>query len=309
MIIRDLYRCPPQDLHRAIAASDTPVLRRGVVEPPAAIEPADVDTLAAHADFDPSLSFVAYDGGEPAAVLVSRLEGDQAVWSLLGARPDAAHPLETLLDEALDHWRQEGAVCARKGLTGLLGTEPREGKDGELLALLEARDFELRTSRLGLRLDLRNLPASQFEDREAELRRRGYFVRAAKPDEVAVVARRFHPRHTAACTQEFWNCVARHLRPEGLAVADHRHQIVGFAATLGWTLDGDCPHLGPLFVEPVHRQARLEEPLLGRALLHARHAGKQGVRAVAAIEDAALYQGLGFQVTDRYCHEAEAELA
>jgi len=54
MIVRDLYRCRPDDLQKAIVASGQTVVRWGVVEPASALTERDVDYLVAHPTFDPS---------------------------------------------------------------------------------------------------------------------------------------------------------------------------------------------------------------------------------------------------------------
>ena len=241
MIVRDLYRCPPEDLHQAIASSAGAVLRRGVVEPASAIEPGDVDYLVRHPDFDPSLSFVAYDGQRPVAYLVSRIEGEgegaEAVWSLFGGAAEMEHGLEMALADAVDRWRQEGAARARRGLTGLLGSAVRTAEDGAVVEVLKGKDFEVAAQGAEMALELKKLTGSGgAAEREAELRRKGYLVRPARPDEVAVVARQYHPRHTGWLSLEFWNLVVRHLRPEALAVLEHRRQLIGYAAYLGWKI-------------------------------------------------------------------------
>ncbi len=307
MIVRDLYRCPSEDLHKAIAGSSQSVMRWGVVEPASALAEADVDYLLAHAEFDPSLSFVAYDGGEPVAYLVSRIAGEEAVWSLFGGA--AEHGLEMCLADAVDHWRREGARRARQGTTGLLGSRPHLADDAAVVELLEARDFECAAASAELAIELKKLPSSSPADaREEALRRKGYFVRPARPDEVALVARQFHPRHTGLTSQEQWNVVVRHLRPEAMLVCDHRRQLIGFAAFLGWTLDGDAPVLGPVFVEPVHRDTGLDGVFLRQALRSAREAGRARVRAFCDDDRVGFYERGGLAVAARFCHAATAEL-
>ena len=307
MIVRDLYRCPPDDLQKAIVASDQTVVRWGVVEPASALTERDVDYLVAYPTFDPSLSFVAYDGGEPVAYLVSRIEGDEAVWSLFGGTVE--HGLEMALDDAVDRWRREGARRARKGATGLIGSEPRLAEDAAVIEALKAKDFEVTAKSAGMAVELKRLPSSSpAEERDADLRRKGYFTRPAQPDEVAVVARQCHPRHTGLMGQEQWNAVVRHLRPEAMVIAEHRRQVIGFAAFMGWTLDGESPALGPVFVEPVHRDTGLADVLLRHALVAAKEAGKAQVRAFCDADRAHFYERAGFAVAARYCHEAVAEL-
>jgi len=306
MIIRDLYRCPPEDLHKAIAASSQAVLRRGVVGPPSAVEPADVDYLVAYPSFDPALSFVAYDGGAPVAFLVSRIEGEEAIWSLFGG---GGRALEMLLDEAGNHWRREGARRARKGTTGLLASEPRMVEDAELVNLLKDRGFEVQSVSAEMAVELKKFAApKELADREAELRQKGYGVRPAGPEEVAVVARQYQPRHTGLLSQELWNLFVRHLRADALVVAELRRQIVGCAAYLGWTLSSPAPQLGPRFVDEVHRKAGLDALLVHHALLQAKAGGKEGVKAFCGPADVSFYERAGFAVAARFCHEATAEL-
>jgi hypothetical protein len=313
MIIRDLYRCPADDLRRAIASSRAPLVRRGMLVPPEAFDQADLAYLEAHPAFDPSLSFVAYDARDPVAFLVSRIEGAgeraEAVWSLLGGQTGAGHALEMLLDDAMDHWRREGARQARQGPIGLLASAPRLDEETDLLKLLAERDFEVQDTHVELAAELKTRGAAEaLAAREGELRQKGYAVGPARPDDVAIVARQFHPRRTGHLTQEFWNCVARHLRPEALTVVEQRRLIVGYAAYLGWTLDGDAPHLGPLHVEGVHRGIGLEDILLHHALDAMRQLGKPRVAVTCGTDRAGLYERAGFAVTARFCHEARARL-
>ena len=312
MIIRDLFRCPTEDLHKAIATSGQPVLRRGVVEPSSAIEPADVAYLVAHPDFDPSLSHVVYDGAEPAAFLVSRFEGPvehrEVVCSLFGGKAERAR--EMVLDAAMEQWRKEKAKRARKGVTGLLGSEPRLAEDAAVVDLLKARGFEQKALGAEMVADLKKLPTptEAVSDSEARLRQKGFVVRPAQPDEVAVVARQFQPRHTGMLTKEYWNYLAYRLRAEALLVAELRRQLIGYAAYLGWTLDGDSPVLGPTFVEPVHRATNIEDILLRQTLATMKHAGKARVRVFCGTDKVAVYQRAGFAVTAYFCRDLAAEL-
>jgi len=313
IIIRDLYRCPTEDLYKAIAAGSQTVLYRGVVGPASSLEAPDIEYLAAHPEFDPSLSFVAYDSGDPVAFLVSRIgaadRGSEAVWSLFGGRAEAGHALEMLLDDAKDHWREEGASRARKGPTGLLGSEPRMAEDSALVDLLKDRGFEVKAESAEMELELKSLaPPGELAELEAEMRRKGYLVRQARPDEVAVVARQYDPRHTGLVSQEFWNLLVRHLQPDALVVLEHRRQIIGYTAYLGWTLQDECPHLAPVFVERVHRGTGLDAILLRRALDAAKHRGKTRVRRLCGSQELAFYQRAGFAVAARFCHEATMEL-
>ena len=306
MIIRDLYRCPTEDLHKAIIRSRQPVLHRGVVGPASVVELADVDYLVSYPDFDPSLSSVAYEGGDPVAFLVSRIEAGEAVWSLFGG---AGRALEMLLDEAMAHWRQEGATRARQGLTGLLGSLPRMAEDADLVNLLKDRGFEVQGLSVEMVAELKKLAVpKEAAEREAEMRRSGYVPRPARPEEVALIARQYHPRHTGQLSQEFWNVLVRHLLPEGLVVLDFRRHLAGYAAYLGWTLGGECPQIGPVFVESVHRRPGLDEMLLLRALDVAKRAGKPRVKVHCKAEKARFYERAGFAAAARFCHEAVAEL-
>lgn len=314
MIIRDLYRAPLEDLHKAIAASTATVLRRGTLSPPAAVELDDVARLATRPDFDPSLSFVAYEGPEPAAFLVSRLqrtgETSEAVWPLFGGAPGARRALEALLDETKALWRREGATRARKDTAGPLLSEPRAAEDAELLDVLKQRGFQPMATSTEVSAELKKLATpKELADRAAELRQKGFLVRPARPEEALVVARQYDPRHTRQHTQEFWNLVARHMRPEATLIAEHRRQIIGFATYLGWTLDGPCPHLGPHFVDEVHRKGGLDAVLLHEALLLAKQNAKEHVRAFCGVERTDVYQRAGFAVSGRFCHDAVAELA
>lgn len=313
MIIRDLYRSPIEDLHKAIASSAGTLLRRGVIGPASEAEAADVGHLAGHPLFDPALSFVAYEGAEPAAFIVSRIqqaaEATEAVWSLFGGAAGARHALEVLLDETLGHWRREGATRARKDPAGLLASEPNLAQDAELLAVLKERGFEPTATSAEAAAELKKLATpKELADRAVELRQKGFVIRTARPDEALVVARQYSPRHTRQQTQEFWNLVARHMRPEATLVVDYRRQIVGFAAFLGWTLDRPCPCLGPHFVDEVHRKGGLDAALLHEALLLAKHNGKEGVRAFCESGRTEVLQKAGFTPTARFCHEAEAAL-
>jgi len=313
MIIRDLYRSPLEDLHKAIAASTATVLRRGVVSAPAEVEAADVEHMAAHPDFDPSLSFVAYEGPDPVAFLVSRLqrvgETTEAVWTLFGGAPGSRHALEALLDDTLAQWRREGASRARKDTVGLLVSEPRLTEDADLVDLLKEREFGVKSASSEMAADLKKLATpKELAERAAEMRQKGFLVRAALPDEALVVARQYDPRHTREHTQEFWNLVARHMRPEATLVVEHRRLVIGFATFLGWTLDRPSPSLGPHFVDEVHRKGGLDAVLLHEALLLAKRNAKEGVRAFCGTGRAEVHQRAGFTVASRFCHEAEADL-
>ena len=313
MIIRDLYRSPVEDLHKAIVASMATVLRRGVISPPSEVEAEDVAQLASHPDFDPSLSFVAYEGPDPVAFLVSRLErvgeAREAVWSLFGGTAGSRHALEALLDETLAQWRREGATRARKGAAGLLLSEPRLTEDAELLDLLKQREFEVTATSSEATAELRKLATpKELADRADEMRQKGFLIRGARPDEALVVARQYDPRHTRQHTQEFWNLVVRHVRPEATLVVEHRRQIIGFATYLGWTLDGPRPHLGPHFIDEVHRKGGLDAVLLHEALLLAKQNAKEGVRAFCETGRTEVLQKAGFTVNGRFCHEAVADL-
>jgi len=145
-------------------------------------------------------------------------------------------------------------------------------------------------------------------EHEADLRRKGYMVRLARPDEVAVVARQYHPRHTGWLSQEIWNLIVRHLHPDALMVVEHRRQVIGYAAYLGWTLEGDCPELGPVFVDQVHRQAGLGGVLLRHALQEMKQHGKAQVKVIAGPDRVAFYERAGFAVTARFCRAAAADL-
>ncbi|HUT32478.1 MAG TPA: hypothetical protein VNE39_03275 [Planctomycetota bacterium] len=313
MIIRDLYRSPVEDLHKAIAASTATVLRRGVIRAPSEVEAEDVARLASHPDFDPSLSFVAYEGPDPVAFLVSRLqrheEASEAVWTLFGGAADASHALEVLLDETMAHWRREGATRARKDAAGLLLSEPRLAEDAELVDLLKEREFEVTATSTEVAAELKKLATpKELADRAEEVRQKGFAVRAARPDEALVVARQYDPRHTRRHSQEFWNLVARHMRPEATLVVEHRRQIVGYATYLGWTLDGPCPSLGPHFVDEVYHRGGLDSVLLHEALLVARQNAKEQVRAYIGTERPDAYQRAGMTTAGRFCHEATVEL-
>ncbi len=314
MIIRDLYRSPVEDLHKAIAASTATLLRRGVITPAAEVEAGDVERLAERPEFDPSLSFVAYEGPEPVAFLVSRLvqTGDarEAAWSLFGGAAGSGRALEALLDDTLAQWRREGARRARKDTAGLLLSEPRATEDAELVALLKERGFEAKGASCELAAELKKLtPAKDLADRATEARQKGFLVRAARADEALVIARQYDPRHTRQHTQEFWNLVARHMRPEATLVVEHRRQFIGYATFLGWTLDRPAPWLGPHFVDEAYRKGGLDAVLLHEALLLAKQNAKEQVRAFCGTERTEVYQRAGFTVAGRFCHEAEADLA
>jgi predicted N-acetyltransferase YhbS len=313
MIFRDLYRSPADDLARAIAASGGLLLRRGVVEPAAAVEPADVQALVAHPAFDPSLSLLAYDGGEPAAYLVSRIEARgeerEAVWSLLGGRPDAARAREMLLDDALAHWRKDGVRRVRQGRLGLLAIEPRLDQDPDLIELLKSRGFEASSENLLLAVDLKKLPVGEAAaEHERDLRQKGYFVREAHPDEIAMVARQYHPRLTATLDLELWNQFIWSLRPDALLVGEHRRQICGYVGFYGWTLGRECPALGPSFVEEAHRDSGLGALLRYQALLIAKKAGKTRVQTYCPAAQAKPLEKAGFHVEARFAADAVAEL-
>jgi predicted N-acetyltransferase YhbS len=307
MIVRDLFRCSTQDLHTVIVGSDQTVARRGVVGPASALGERDIDYLVSHPDFDPSLSFVAYDAGEPVAFLVSRIEGEAAVWSLFGGSSE--HGLEVVLEDALDRWRAEGARTARQGATGLLASAPRLEEDAALVGVLKARGFAVGAPQVEMALELKRLPSrSPATERDDALRSKGYRTRPARPDEVVLVARQFHPRHTGLMAREAWNALVRGLTPEALVVCEHRRQLIGFAALLGWTLDGDAPVLGPVFVEPVHRDTGLADVLLRHALVAAKEAGKARARVLCEADATGLYEAAGFALAARYCRHAAAEL-
>ncbi|MFW6164457.1 MAG: GNAT family N-acetyltransferase, partial [Planctomycetota bacterium] len=158
-------------------------------------------------------------------------------------------------------------------------------------------------------LELKRLPSrSPATERDDALRGKGYYTRPARPDEVVLVARQFHPRHTNLMGQEAWNALARGLTPQALVVCEHRRQLIGFAALLGWTLDGDAPVLGPVFVQPVHRDTGLADVLLRHALVAAKEAGKARVRVFCEADATGLYETGGLGVAARYCRHATAEL-
>jgi predicted N-acetyltransferase YhbS len=314
MIIRDLYRSPVEDLHKAIAASTATLLRRGVISPPSEVEAEDVVRLASHPDFDPSLSFVAYEGPDPVAFLISRLvqvgETREAVWPLLGGAAGSRRALEALLDDTLAQWRREGARRARKGAAGLLLSEPRLTEDAELLALLKEREFEVTAISSEAAAELKKLATpKELADRAEEMRQKGFLIRAARPDEALVVARQYDRRHIRLYAQEFWNLVVRHMRTEATLVVEHRRQIIGFATFLGWTLDRPVPSLGPHFVDEAYRKGGLDAALLHEALLLAKQNGKEGVRAFCEMGRTEVLQKAGFTATGRFCHEAVADLA
>jgi len=313
MIIRDLYRCAPDDLHKAITTSSPTLYCRGCIVPASTLEEDDVRYLIAYPNFDPSLSFVAFDGGSPVAYLVSRIEGSddqaEAVWSLFGGAPEAEHALKTLLDDAVDHWRREGAVRARSGRTGLLGGEPRMADDADIIGVLKAKGFEIAGQSAEMTIELKKLTTREgAAEHEDDLRRKGYIIRLARPDEVAVVARQYHPRHTGWLSLEFWNLIARHLHPDALVVVEHRRQLIGYASFLGWTLETDCPELGPVFVDEVHRRAGLGGVLLRHALQAVKEHGKPQAKVTAAPDRVAFYERAGFAIATRYCRDACADL-
>ncbi|MBM4039642.1 MAG: hypothetical protein FJ290_14130 [Planctomycetes bacterium] len=314
MIIRDLYRSRVEDLHKAIVASTATLLRRGVITPAAEVEAGDVERLADRPDFDPSLSFVAYEGPEPVAFLVSRLvqagEAREAVWSLFGGAAGARHALEALLDDTLAHWRREGATRARKDAAGLLLSEPRLTEDAELLDLLKQREFTVTGTSSELATDLKKLATpKELAERAAEARQKGFLIRSARADEALVIARQYDPRHTRQHSQEFWNLVVHHMRPQATLVVEHRRQFIAFATFLGWTLDRPCPSLGPHFVDEAYRKGGLDALLLHEALLVAKANAKESVRAFCATGRTEVHQRAGFTVTGRFCHEAEAALS
>jgi GNAT superfamily N-acetyltransferase len=243
------------------------------------------------------------------AFLVSRIEESEAVWSLFGGVEAAQHALEALLDDTMDHWRREGATRARKGLTGLLGGGPRLSEDAALVDLLKDRGFEIRSTSARMELDLgKRAPPEGLEEREAEMRRKGCFVRAARPEEVLIVARQYHPRHTGEHSQELWNLFVRHLRADALFIAEVRRQVVGYAAYLGWTLEAECPQLGPLHVDEAYRRGGIEGVLVHHAALAAREHGKACVGVHCGPDKVSFYQRAGFAVAARLCHEAVAKL-
>lgn len=306
MIVRDLFRCSTQDLQKALVGSDQAVARWGVVGPASALIERDVEYLVSHPDFDPSLSFVAYDAGDPVAFLASRIEGEAAVWSLFGGA--AEHGLEVVLEDAIDHWRAEGARAARQGATGLLASAPRLVEDAALVGVLKAKGFAVGAPHVEMTLELKRLPSrSPATERDDELRRKGYFTRPGRPDEVVLVARQFHPRHTGLMSRERWNALVRGLTPEALVVCEHRRQLIGFAALLGWTLDGEAPVLGPVFVEPVHRDTGLADVLLRHALVAAKEAGKARARVYCEADATGLFEAAGFAVAARFCRRATVE--
>ena len=313
MIVRDLYRCPPEDLHAAIAGSTEALLCRGVVVSGSAVTPDDVHYLATYPDFDPSLSFLAYESGAPVAFLVSRIEagaeGPEAVWTLFGGLAGAQHAREVLLDDTIDHWKKEGAARARQGLTGLLGTRPRLAEDAELMALLAERGFEVEDEQLVLALGLKKLVKPQhLAERVDELRRKGFAIRPARPDDIPLIARQYHPRRTGEPGLELWNHIVRHLRPEALVVAEFRHQLVGYLAAHGAAAGAECVWLGPRFVDPVHRNTGLEAILLFELLGALKKAGAPQARLLVPKAQAPRHERLGFAVESRLCVQAAAEL-
>jgi hypothetical protein len=236
--------------------------------------------------------------------LVSRIDGDEAVLTLFGAAPGSERSLGTLLDEALDAWRREGARRARTGATALLASAPRITEDASIVGLLRERDFEVARTSTELTRDLRKLAPPADE----ETRRKGFAVHPASPDQVALVARQFHPRRTHCGTLERWNIFIRGLVPEALVVAELRRQLVGYASLLGWTLDDDAPHLGPRYIEPVHASTGLGDVLLAHVLGAARSAGKETARVHCPPDDAEACERAGFALATRYCLTAVADL-
>ena len=79
-------------------------------------------------------------------------------------------------------------------------------------------------------------------------------------------------------------------------------------AYLCWTLEGDCPELGPVFVDQVHRQAGLGGVLLRHALQEMKQHGKAQVKVIAGPDRVAFYERAGFAVTARFCRAAAADL-
>jgi len=314
MIIRDLYRSPLEDLHKAIAGSTGAVLRRGAMAEPSDVALDDIERLAMHPHFDPSLSFVAYEAAEPVAFLVSHLDWSggtaEAAWSLFGGASGARHALEVLLDEAMAQWRAAGAAHARKRAVGLLLTEPELAADAVLLEVLKQRGFEVTATSVVAAAELKKLATpKELADRADELRQKGYRIRPAEPHELLVIARQYDPRHVALHTQEFWNVVVAAMRPEATLAVEHRRQIVGFATFLGWTLEAPAPWLGPHFVDEVHRKPGLEAALLHEAALLAKQNGKEQARAFCAAGRTEAHQAAGFAVAGEFCHEAVADLA
>jgi hypothetical protein len=313
MIFRDLYACASDELGRAIAGSGQTLLYRGVVTPTSAIEAADVDYLLAHPGFDPSLSFLAFDAGEPVAYLISRIEADEeggtAVWTLFGGAQESLHAQQSLLDEALEHWRKAGVQRARSGRTGLLATALRRAEDSDRIKLLADRGFEdTHESRL-LVADLAKLSTPEgTRERERELRQKGYFVRPAHANEVALVARKYHPRNTGAMDQEQWNAFIRGARPEGLLVAEFRRQLCGYLGYYGWTLSRERPALGRGAVDEPCRDAGLDAWLRTQALREAKEAGKSAVEIYCTAAAARPYEEMGLQVETRFAHLAAPQL-
>lgn len=314
MIFRNLHRCPAEDIHHALAASCQGLLRRAVIVEPASIDAADVDYLLAHPDFDPSLSYLAYDAGQPVAFLASRIEpgdgGPEAVWCLFGGREDVPRAREMLLDEAMDNWRKQGACRARQGRVGMLGSLPRLVHDADVVELLSERGFDVETQSVLLAITLAKLaPPEGLAERERELRQRGYAVRPASPDEVTIVACQFPPRHTGTMTQELWNLFARHLRDDALMVGEFHRQLCGYAGYYGWTLPDERPALAPAFVEEVHRHSGLSALLRHHALRAAKQAGKSGVQVFCAAGATQPYEKAGFAPETRFVSEAVADLS
>lgn len=321
MIIRDLYRCSPEDLQRAIVASGQPVRRRGVIDAASTFGQADIDYLLGHPDFDPSLSFVAYEGAEPVACLVSRIAGPadaaEAIWSFFCSKPavpgareqvgDRAR--ETVLDAAMDAWKKEKAKRARNGLTGLIGSELRMAEETAAIDLLKNKGFEV--TQLGAEMAVTDpkAPTEAATERENQLRQKGFIVRMAQPDEVAVVARQFHPRRSGGwLSAELWNAIARGLRHDALIVIELRRALIGFGCYYGWTLEGDCPELGPLFIEQVHKSNHLEDILLRHTLAAAKQAGKPRIKLNTTTDRVPYYTRAGFTVTGYFARETVADL-
>jgi len=305
MLFRDLFRCQLDDLRSALQGCEQTVLCRGVARAASSLDAADLEALASHPCFDPSLSFVAFDAGEPVGFLVSRVEGDEAVLSLYGSTPGSERSLGALLDEGMVAWRREGVQRVRTGPTGLLASAPRLTEDAGVVALLKERDFEVAAVSTAIARDVRKLGPSA---REEDARRKGLTVHPASPDQVALVARQFHPRRTGQGSLEQWNLFIRRLVPEALVVEEFRRQLVGFASLLGWTLDDDSPHLGPRYVEPLHADSGVDDVLLTHILQAARAAGKESVRAHCPPSPADACEQAGFVPTTRHCLTAVASL-
>jgi hypothetical protein len=177
-------------------------------------------------------------------------------------------------------------------------------EDADILALLKERDFEVTCVSTEMSRDLRKLAPPTDE----ETRRKGFAVHPASPDQVAQVARQFHPRRTHHGTLEQWNAFIRRLVPEALVVAEFRRQLVGYASLLGWTLEDEAPHLGPRHVEPVHASTGLGDVLLAHVLRAAHAAGKERARVHCPPDDAQACERAGFALTTRHCLTAVADL-